>query len=63
MIERVLNRPEFTLVYTCADIGEGVAVTEAKLLAWNPLLTGNCDTQLTQHSLRITALSVYWDHY
>ncbi|KAJ5177081.1 uncharacterized protein N7482_002958 [Penicillium canariense] len=32
--------------YTCADIEEDVDVTEAELLAWNPWLAGDCDTQL-----------------
>ncbi|KAJ5436947.1 hypothetical protein N7445_007832 [Penicillium cf. griseofulvum] len=32
--------------YTCADLEEDVNMTEAQLLAWNPWLAGDCDTEI-----------------
>ncbi|KAF7116754.1 hypothetical protein CNMCM5793_005311 [Aspergillus hiratsukae] len=32
--------------YSCADIATDVEITETELLAWNPWLAGDCDTEL-----------------
>ncbi|KAJ6019447.1 hypothetical protein N7522_001514 [Penicillium canescens] len=42
----VSSRLMYTLDYTCAGIVDDVDITEAELLAWNPWLAGDCDTEL-----------------
>lgn len=58
----VSGRLTYTLDYTCADIEEDVDVTEAELLAWNPWLAGDCDTQLyfnlTENDVRSVCIGI-----